>query len=247
MIGKKIFELDSIDSTNAYANRLLMQAPLDDGDVIWAHEQFAGRGQHNHTWVSEADMNLTFTVILRPCFVAPDRQFLLNKIVSLAVVDFLRDSLVNDPASIKWPNDIYIGNLKIGGILIENKIMGSILETSIAGIGVNINQTHFTQDIPNPASMIQFLHRETSLKDALLMICRCLDRRYNTLKEIGPASLDLDFDQHLLGIGQWRKFICHADQLEGKIKGVNNLGQLLIETRMGQVMCFNHHEVEYVL
>ena len=141
----------------------------------------------------------------------------------------------------------FIGNLKIGGILIENKIMGSSFETSLAGIGLNINQTHFPPDIPNPVSLIQFLHRETSLKDALLMICRCLDRRYTTLKEIGPASLDLDFDRHLLGSGKWRKFICHVAQSEGKIKGVNNLGQLLIETRTGQVLRFNHHEVEYVL
>ncbi len=266
MIGKKIVELDSIDSTNAYANKLLLHSPLEDGVVIWSHEQFAGRGQHDHIWVSETGKNLTFTVIFRPAFLAPDRQFLLNKVVALAVIDFLATSLLNSstsrPAreespgssgiiqpslSIKWPNDIYVGDLKIGGILIEHKIMGYMLETSLAGIGVNINQTHFTPDIPNPGSLIQFLHRETSLKDALLMVCRYLDLRYNTLKESGPESLDFDFNQHLLGFGKWRKFTCLEDTLEGNIRGVNSLGQLLIETRTGETLQFNHREVEYIL
>ncbi len=266
MIGKKIVELESIDSTNAYANKLLLHSPLEDGVVIWAHEQFAGRGQHDHIWVSETGKNLTFTVIFRPAFLAPDRQFLLNKVVALAVIDFLGTSLDNNTAigpareesqgipriiqpslSIKWPNDIYVGDLKIGGILIEHKIMGYILETSLAGIGVNINQTHFTPDIPNPGSLIQFLHREILLKDALLMVCRCLDRRYNILKESGPESLDFDFNQHLLGFGKWRKFTCLEDTFEGKILGVNSLGQLLIETRTGKTLQFNHREVEYIL
>ncbi len=266
MIGKKIVELESIDSTNAYANKLLLRNPLEDGVVIWAHEQFAGRGQHDHIWVSETGKNLTFTVIFRPVFLPPDRQFLLNKVVALAVIDFIGTSManvsavspvraespgssgiINPSVSIKWPNDIYVGDLKIGGILIEHKIMGNRLETSLAGIGVNINQTHFTPDIPNPGSLIQFLHRETLLKDSLLMVCRYLDLRYNKLKESGPESLDFDFNQHLLGFGKWRKFTCLEDTLEGKIRGVNSLGQLLIETQTGEILEFNHREIEYIL
>jgi BirA family transcriptional regulator, biotin operon repressor / biotin---[acetyl-CoA-carboxylase] ligase len=256
LIGKNLIELVCVDSTNAYADKLLMQGRPEDGDVVWAHEQSAGRGQHDHIWTSAPGKNLTFTVILRPSFLAPDRQFLLNKAVALAVVDFINHSLnpasrIPHPASripfpslaIKWPNDIYAGDKKIGGILIENKIMGATLESSLAGIGVNINQEHFPAGIPNPVSLIHFLHRETALKDALLCLCGCLDLRYDALKLSEQTSLDLEFDQHLMGFGEWRKFTCMNKPMDGKIRGVNNLGQLQLETRKGKLLIFNHGEI----
>jgi len=258
LIGKNVIELVRVDSTNAFADTLLMQGQPADGDVVWAHEQFAGRGQHDHIWTSAPGKNLTFTVILRPSFLAPDRQFLLNKAVALALVDFIDHSLnaasriphpvscITRPSlSIKWPNDIYAADKKIGGILIENKIMGATLETSLAGIGVNINQEHFPAGIPNPVSLIHFLHREIALKDALLNLCGCLDLRYNTLKLSGSISLDLEFDQRLMGFDEWRKFTCLNKPLDGKIRGVNNLGQLQLETRKGKLLIFNHGEIQF--
>jgi BirA family transcriptional regulator, biotin operon repressor / biotin---[acetyl-CoA-carboxylase] ligase len=270
LIGKKIFELDRVDSTNAFANLMLSEGKVEDGDVIWSHEQFAGRGQLNHTWVSEPGRNLTFTVILRPVFLPPDRQFRLNKAVSLAVADFVRASLQQltddqrqknpssdallipetdirkSPVKIKWPNDIYAGNLKIGGILIENKIMGSTLDSSLVGIGVNINQSDFSPDVPNPVSLIRLLNRETPVKDALILLCRHLDLRYSTLKSAGQTSLDDDFEQQLLGFEQWREFLCNGEKTEGKIIGVNDLGQLKIETSSRKAQLFSHREIEYL-
>ena len=252
MIGKKIFELDRVDSTNAFANQLLLSGQTGDGDVVWAHEQYAGRGQHDHAWVSEAGLNLTLTVIFRPLFLAPDRQFLLNKVISLAVVDYLNTAIasVNETGqpglSIKWPNDIYIGNLKIAGILIENRIMGSSVEVSMAGIGININQLSFSSEIPNPVSLIQVIHRETVLKEALLSLCHMIEQRYEALKANRTDSIDLQFDQLLLGFGKWRDFTCSDGKLEGKIKGVNQFGQLLLELRNGEVQEFNHREVEFL-
>ena len=264
MIGKNVLELDRIDSTNAHAGRLLLQNPPEDGDVIWAREQSAGRGQHDHAWESEAGRNLTFTLILRPSFLAPDHQFLLNKALALGVVDFIGLMLkpVNDTeygirdtgygiphpvVSIKWPNDIYVGDRKAGGILIENKIMGSTLETSLAGIGININQEHFSPEIPNPVSLIHFLHRETTLEEALHLVCKYLDIRYGKLKNTDPAALSIEFDQHLFGYGKWRKFMFKGDPLDGKIKGVNNPGQLMVETRSGEILSFNHGEIGFVI
>ncbi|MEI7500346.1 MAG: biotin--[acetyl-CoA-carboxylase] ligase [Bacteroidota bacterium] len=260
MIGKTIFELDRVGSTNDYANQVLSKGELDEGTVIWAHEQFAGRGQQNHKWVSKAGKNLTFTVILKPIFLAPDQQFLLNKAVSLGVLDFIRNSLymntfpLSNPggsipfhaANIKWPNDIYLGSQKIGGILIEHKIMGSSLESSLAGIGVNINQTRFSSKIPNPVSLIHVLRNEMALKEALLSVCKCLDLRYITLVHDGHESLDQDYNKSLLGFDQWSNFKRDGVSLEGKIGGVDNLGRLLVETRSGEMLSFNHGEIEQV-
>ena len=252
MIGKKIFELDRVDSTNAFANKLLLLGQVSDGYVVWAHEQFAGKGQHDHTWVSEAGRNLTMTVIFRPLFLAPDCQFLLNKVVSLAVVDYLNTAIASmnkagyPEVTIKWPNDIYIGNLKIAGILIENRIMGSSVEVSLAGIGININQLSFSPEIPNPVSLIQVIHRETVLKEALLSLCHMIEQRYEALKVDSSDSIDLQFDQQLLGFGKWRDFTCSNGKLEGKIKGVNQFGQLLLELRNGEVREFNHMEIEFL-
>ena len=254
MIGNKIIELNRVDSTNTYANLIIAENDFDDGVVIWTQEQFAGRGQHDHHWTSEAGKNLTCTVCLKPDFLAPDRQFQLNKAISLGVLDFIRHFL-NHPSlgfpavvcSIKWPNDIYVGDQKIGGILIEHKIMGSILTTSIAGIGVNVNQTRFAPDIPNPVSLIHILRHEILLKDALQSLCGYLDTRYVQLKQSDRKNLDLEFDQHLLGFNQWRKFSKDGVQMEGKINGVDNYGRLKIETPNNEILFFSHKEIEYVL
>jgi BirA family transcriptional regulator, biotin operon repressor / biotin---[acetyl-CoA-carboxylase] ligase len=253
MIGKTIIELDRVDSTNVYASKVFTTPEYQDGTVIWAHEQFAGRGQHDHTWLSEAGKNLTFTVCLKPRFLAPDRQFQLNKAVSLAVLDFIQSfpaagpGKIQDRPTIKWPNDIYIGDRKMGGILIENKIMGSILETSFVGIGLNINQTRFAPDLPNPVSLIHILRNETVLKDALIALCSFLNSRYLELSQTDQVHADMEFGQNLLGFGQWRIFLCDGTQIEGKIKGVDNSGRLLVENQKGEILYFSHKEIEYLL
>jgi BirA family transcriptional regulator, biotin operon repressor / biotin---[acetyl-CoA-carboxylase] ligase len=259
MIGGTVIELDRVDSTNTYASHVVGNTGLEDGAVIWAHEQFAGRGQHDHGWNSEAGKNLTFTVCLKPGFLAPDQQFQLNKAICLGVLDFIRTfpfpvsriphpvSSIPDPfPCIKWPNDIYIGEQKMGGILIENRIMGSSLETSFAGIGLNINQTRFAPDIPNPVSLIHLLRHETMLKDALLTLCGFLDKRYQELKNADMAGLDDEFNQNLLGFGEWRTYLREGDEMEGKIRGVDNTGRLMIEHRNGDTLCLNHGEITYV-
>jgi BirA family transcriptional regulator, biotin operon repressor / biotin---[acetyl-CoA-carboxylase] ligase len=253
MIGKKIIELDRVDSTNTYANQVFYTTEFEDGNVIWAREQYAGRGQHDHTWLSEAGKNLTITVCLRPRFLAPEHQFQLNKAISIGILDFLRSfprpaSHILYPASlIKWPNDIYVGDQKIGGILIENKIMGSFLENSFVGIGLNINQTRFAPEISNPVSLIHILGHETILIDALRSLCGFLDNRYTNLRLTDQVNLDLAFNQNLLGFDEWRKFLCNGTQIVGRIKGVDISGRLLLESRIGETQYFSHKEIEYII
>lgn len=253
MIGAKLIELHAVDSTNDYAAKAFSRNEFVDGTVIWAHEQSNGRGQQGNTWSSEPGKNLTITVCLKPRFLPPGGQFLLNKAIALGVLDFIRTCLhgasrIAHPASlIKWPNDLYFGNRKIGGILIENQIMGPVFETSFAGIGININQAHFPPGLPNPVSLIQILHRVTGLKEALLTLCGHLDRRYHELENNSPAGIGQEYNQCLLGFDQWRLFHQDGAEMEGKINGVDDSGRLLVETRNNEILCCSHGEIEYVI
>lgn len=158
-----IIRLTSCASTSAE----LATMPLaPDGTMVVTDCQTAGRGQRGNTWEAEPGRNLTFSLLMRPALPAA-RQFELSMLVSLAIADVL--SRYIDPArvKIKWPNDIYVDNGKICGILIENTLAGAGIERSIVGVGINVNQQTFTSDAPNPVSMIHFTGRELTL-DKLL-------------------------------------------------------------------------------
>lgn len=140
-------------STNALLATL---APAHNhGFTVVASAQTAGRGQRGNSWESEPNKNLTFSVLLRPQPLAAADQFSLSEAVSLAIVDVLSGilSLYGKRALIKWPNDIYVDDMKICGILIENTLSGTLIDRSIAGIGINVNQTRFISDAPNPTSL----------------------------------------------------------------------------------------------
>lgn len=144
------------------------------GAVIATREQTAGRGQRGNSWEAEPGKNLTFSILLRPAALLAARQFELSMVVSLAIADAI-DALLPEgvKTAVKWPNDIYIGNEKVCGILIENRLSGPYIDSSIAGIGININQRRFLSDAPNPTSVI--LHNggvENSLGECLRDVCK---------------------------------------------------------------------------
>lgn len=168
-----IITLDSVASTNTWAKE--HAASLSHGDVVLTHCQTAGRGQRGNIWEAEPGRNLTFSLLLRPQGIKPARQFTISEIVALGVAETLRELLAGaiDPSEvrIKWPNDIYVGNRKIAGILIEHTVSGNTIGHTVAGIGLNVNQREFLSDAPNPVSMIQITGREFHLDDILTRIC----------------------------------------------------------------------------
>src|SRR6476659_5800909 len=139
-VGQSLVKLHEVDSTNDYLKNLLSNSkPLIEGTVIMAEYQTAGRGQKGNVWKSEKGANLTFSILLRPSFFNVNQQFQFNKAVSLGISDVLIEILGKE-AKIKWPNDVYFNNQKLGGILIENTIKGNFLKESIVGIGLNANK-----------------------------------------------------------------------------------------------------------
>ena len=161
----KIIHIDETDSTN----RWLCDQGGEDGTVVWADFQTAGRGQGTNRWESERGQNLLFSILLHPKDIPANGQFAISMQVSLAICEALGERIGN--LSIKWPNDIYWRNAKIGGILIENRLQGSRIRDSIVGVGLNVNQRQFHSDAPNPVSLWQICEQETDrgqlLKDIL--------------------------------------------------------------------------------
>ncbi|MCX6329107.1 MAG: biotin--[acetyl-CoA-carboxylase] ligase, partial [Bacteroidia bacterium] len=151
IIGSILNFYKNLSSTNDQASLLLKTESPPEGTVIYTDSQSAGRGQKDNKWESDEGKNLLISIILYPKSIAPENQFYISMAVSLGICDFI-DSFF--PGSkIKWPNDIYIKNDKIAGILIENSILGETIENSVAGIGININQEKFSDVVPNPVSI----------------------------------------------------------------------------------------------
>lgn len=146
----KILKLENIDSTNNYAAKLLENNKISETTLIYTLSQTKGRGQSTNSWHSEDNKNLLLSLILFPDYVF-EQHFELSMIISIAVINYLNKKNIN--AKIKWPNDIYVDNHKIAGILIENTIFGNKIKHTIVGIGLNLNQTSFPIEIPNPISL----------------------------------------------------------------------------------------------
>lgn len=162
-MAPEIIIVDEAGSTNTL---LASMTDAPHGTVVAARRQTAGRGQRGNSWEAEPGKNLTFSLLLRLKAVPAARQFEISEIVAMAIARVLARRLGQE-VSIKWPNDIYVGDRKICGILIENTLTGPRIDRSIAGIGINVNQDRFLSDAPNPVSMLNISGRETDL-DALL-------------------------------------------------------------------------------
>lgn len=160
-----IITLDTCRSTNS--ELAARAAGLPHGTILATREQTAGRGQRGNSWESEPGKNLTFSILLRmPGFPAA-RQFEISEAVALGVADALRPLLPGHDIKVKWPNDIYVGDRKICGILIEHSLDGPSIICSIAGIGINVNQRQFFSDAPNPVSVAQLTGTSTPLTPLL--------------------------------------------------------------------------------
>lgn len=244
-IGHKILELEEVDSTNNYAESLLRQGDVPEGLVITTWRQTAGKGQGTNSWVSEPGRNITLSVILYPVFLKAGEQFLLNKAIALGVCDFLDTLEVK--CQIKWPNDIYIGEKKVGGILITHRVMGDRLASTVAGIGVNINQEVFPEDLPNPTSIRLETGKELDTSVCREQLIRNLNKKYDQLKGRESGDLSRTYMERLAGYGHWLPFMLGQEQVEGMIREVDSFGRLVVVFRDGSQRVFAHQEINYIV
>ncbi len=244
-VGQNIVKLSKVDSTNNYLKNLLSNyAPLAEGTVIMADHQFAGRGQQGNTWQSTKGKNLTISIYLTPTFLPVSGQFHLSKAISLAIIDYLTP-LLGEDCKIKWPNDIYVENNKLGGLLIENTIAGGKLKSSIIGIGLNVNQTKF-DDLNHANSIKNILGKELDLQILLKELCGRIEKRYLQLKDDKTEILHIDYLGKLFRMNEMADFIVRGDQVSGKIVNVSIDGALLVDVN-GEIKSFNFKEIAFVL
>ncbi len=240
--------LEEVDSTNSYV--AVHADELEDMTMVIADSQTAGRGQRGNSWESEQGKNLTFTLLYKPKGIAPCEQFAISEAAALAVADFLADAGV--AAQVKWPNDMYVDDRKISGILIEHALMGRNICHSRIGIGLNVNQREFRSDAPNPVSMVQLLGWETDISRVAAGVGAHLERRLRSAETPdGRAALHTEFKRRL-----WRGDKCPhpfrrrdtGETFEGIITDVSAEGPVVIfDTATGQNVSFMFKEVEFVL
>lgn len=187
MASKKthnVIWLDTIDSTNNEARRKI--DALDNLSVIAAREQVSGRGQRGNIWLTEPEMNLIFSIVLKyeqmQVKMKAEEQFQISELTVMSVIDLLAQYGIE--ARIKLPNDIYVGNKKICGILIEHSLQGERLAYSIIGVGLNVNQLTFNPSLPNPISMLQCLPNTSEQLNLTNLLEQFMDIFYRHLQKI---------------------------------------------------------------
>ncbi len=246
-VGKVLVQLPEVDSTNRYAQMLLAKNRPIEGTVISTAHQTQGQGQIGSTWESEPHQNLALSIILYPVFLPPHSAFALNMALSLAVRDFVA-AHVPGPVRIKWPNDIYIGDRKTCGLLIQNTIAGNRLQTSVAGIGVNVNQCAFSPHVPNATSLALETGQSFELPPLLTALCHTVEQRYLSLKNSPTMHTFLpEYLQQLYRFGEVALFRRPNRQVfQGTISGLSNDGKLLITLPDGTSEAFGIREITFV-
>lgn len=245
--------IQHVDSTNSFLKNLLSNSkPVPEGTVIMAESQYAGRGQQSNRWHSEPGKNLTFSIYLKPAFLPVPQQFDLTRAISLGVVNALTP-ILGEKFKIKWPNDLYYENGKLGGILIENLLQGTQIKSSVIGIGLNINQEAFPPGAANAMSVKQILHRDYDLKFLLSEICKNIEAEYLKLKAGQFDHLRNSYLGRLYWLNEEHNFRAKPSfrgtemmtTFKGVIKGVKENGLLIVNTGQ-EDMEFSFKEIEFL-
>ncbi len=232
-IGHIRVELESVSSTNNYAMHLLEKQEVEEGMAILTGFQSKGKGQDKNQWISEKGTNLLLSIILYPDFLPPAEQFILNKVLSLAILDFIKQVIKPKKSAIKWPNDIYIGKKKVAGILVQNSIQGNHIEHTIAGIGININQESFPA-FESPATSLKLEKgKNFDLKYCADILFKKIALRYHQLRSGARETIHWDYLHSLYRFNTWHNYTIEGREFRAKIIGVNEFGKLILDEKNG--------------
>jgi len=237
-LSMTVIEFETLDSTNQYAREHFKD--LDDATVICARTQTAGRGRLGRVWQSPHDVNIYATMVMKHL----ESGFHAGCIAGLAGIATLREFAPEINFFLKWPNDIYWRDRKTGGILLETSLLGNKWQWTIAGIGININQTHFP-DLSKKAVSLKQITGKTH-DPALLAkeLCGCIDQRYRALKKEGFAPLLEAYRERLHKKGEWVRLKKNNTIGKYLIQSVSEQGDLVVEAGMEYV--FAHGSVKWI-
>lgn len=231
-IGQSHLVLEQLDSTNGYLKACYDTTKLPEGFLVWALDQTAGRGQASNKWFSgEPNQNLAFSFLLNPKFLGANNSFKLNIAVSVGIINALKQQFPNLNFKIKWPNDVYIDEKKVGGILIENQITQSNLISSIVGIGLNVNTKLFPASLDRATSLCNEQNEvNLSTIEILINLLKHIESSYLQLRSGSDESIKRLYTQHLLYYQEAKNYknTETEEQFRGQIMGVNETGELVL-------------------
>lgn len=245
-IGQNFIELPAVESTNSFASELLKTTP-PDGTVVFTRDQTAGRGQQGNTWYSQPGQNLTFSLILYPKGFPAQQIFFLNKLFSVALRDLLQVHMPQQKVQIKWPNDLLVNRKKVAGMLVENQISGMYISSTIAGIGLNVNQVDFPEgEYGTATSMSRESGNEFSLNHLLEDLLRKIEARVLAMRAGRTDAVEREYLQYLFGYQEKIPFEIDGQVEERYLAGVDQHGRLALQQGR-KLEYYNIKEVKFCL
>ena len=253
----KVIHIDETDSTNRWLcnnpalfcdnptlfenkGRLLKENAQETCLVVVAAYQTAGKGCGSNSWESERGKNLTFSMLIHPEGILANEQFRITEVVSVALCEMLEQYIYNK-VEIKWPNDIYVGDKKICGILIENRLQGNAIKDSIIGIGLNVNQTEFRSDAPNPVSVRQLTGRENDLETLLHQFLAAFDCASVS------KTISQDYRERLYRKGAPSLYEDKTGRFSATLVDVENDGRLVLQDETGLQRRYAFKELQFII
>ena len=238
-----MIKIEELSSTNDYASEIVHNGFVPDFMVVMTDFQTKGRGQRGNHWVSAAGQNLLFSIVVHPTEIPIKEQFIISQAVSLALCEVV--SLYCESVCIKWPNDIYVGDKKIAGILIENSLNNKKIATSIIGIGLNVNQTEY-DDVPNPTSLRAELGKELKRDEVLEQFLSRFRQLYASIST-DAEKIRSEYKARLFQFEKMSQYKDVTGTFSGQIIDVADDGQLLIVDTNGGLRRYYFKEVQYLL
>ena len=241
----KYVHLEQIDSTNAYLQRMQSEADIRNW-VVSTDEQSAGKGMGSNSWESEVGKNLTFSLAVDMGFLPAERQFLLSEAVPLGIIEVLDTILPAEKLHIKWPNDLFYENRKLAGILINSTIKANMMDVSIIGIGLNVNQVQF-QDWPtHPISLKMITGKSHDLQPLLEQIAEHIIIKVEQLKS-DPTIIEQDYLKRLFRYRTWADYEVNGKVLRLLMTGIDPFGRLVLSDEEKESYCFDIKEIRFLL
>lgn len=244
MFAPHIIWLDSATSTNSELSHIIAQKRPEEWTIIAARSQTSGRGQAGNRWEAAPGMNICCSICLYPQSVEPADQFVISMAVAVGIARYLHEKSM--PVKIKWPNDIYIQNKKICGILIENQLMGEEICSSVIGIGLNVNQTEFGEDIPNPTSLKLETGLSFSIETELLLMTQHIHRAVSQIYRGEVDQIMQAYHNNLYLRGVEHRFYEKSRPIDGIISQVAKSGGMtVILSLSGEQKTYFFKEISY--
>ncbi|MFP4664195.1 MAG: biotin--[acetyl-CoA-carboxylase] ligase [Bacteroidales bacterium] len=240
-----INKIQSCDSTNTEAFRLKEKITKKIPFAVYCEEQTRGRGMGKNIWESEKGKNLTCSLIQYPVFLSPYRHFYFSMVVALSVYDILQNMGLQ--SQIKWPNDVLVDNEKICGILIESEIQNGKIQLMLAGIGININQTEFSEDCTNAVSLKQKGITHHNADTVLHLLIDAFNKRYKMLQQEKYTEIKSDYLGQLKGFQEWKYFTDGKLTCKAKIVDVRDNGYILTERADGKITEHEMKEISMII